>query len=125
MKIQARETAFNERVEARLDSSEWNMQIARNVLRRRRRRTYSIAAAGSAVSLAMAASLIFAILPGIRGGTSEGAELNQFVNAQVDGTWKKVFIEGTHPDDSETVLGEAQYDMNTDTLIDETLAQRL
>ncbi len=125
MRIQTRETAFNKKVEDRLRSSEWNMQIARNVLQRRSRRKYIIAAAGSAASLAMAASLIFAILPGFRGETTEGAELNQFVNAQIEGTWKKVFSGNGIPDDNETILGQSQDYTSTDTLIDETLAQRL
>jgi len=114
MKYKTRETAFNEQVEARMKSSDWDMQIARNVLKKRRKRNYALAAVGSVASLAIAASLVFAILPGMLGGSSEGARLNQFVNAQVEGTWQKVFSES-----------EAQYDASTDTLIDETLAQRL
>jgi hypothetical protein len=124
MKNQTRETAFNEQVAARLKSADWDIQIAGNVLRRRRKRNYTFAAVGSAASLAMAASLIFAILPGMLGGTSDGARLNQFVNAQVEGTWKKVFTESALPDDSKTVLVEYQDDTDTDELIDETLAQR-
>jgi len=125
METVAHETAFDEKVEARLNSNEWDIQVARNVLRRRRRKRYTIAAVGSAASLAMAASLIFAILPGMQGGTIEGEELNRFVNAQVEGTWKKVFAGNALPDDSETVLIEARYDTSMDTMIDETLAQRL
>jgi hypothetical protein len=115
MKNETRERAFNEQVAVRLKSSDWDLQIARNVLTRRRRRmNYIFAAASSAASLAMAASLIFAVLPGMLDGASEGARLNQFVNAQVEGTWQKVFAES-----------ETQYDTGTDALIDETLAQRL
>ncbi len=112
MKQETRERALNEQVAARLKSPGWDIQIARNVLKKRRRRNYTFAAVGS-VSLAMAASLMFAILPGMLGGASEGDLLSQFVNAQVEGTWQKVFAES-----------ETQFDRSTDTLIDETLAQR-
>lgn len=124
MRTETREKAFDEKVTARLNNPDWDLQIARNVLGKRRRKNLAFAAAGSAVSLAMAASLIFAVLPGMLGGASEGARLNQFVNAQVEGTWKKVFSESEIMDDSETVLAGYQYDSSTDDLIDETLAQR-
>jgi hypothetical protein len=125
METMAHETAFDDKVKARLNSDEWDIQIARSVLRKHRRKRYAIAAIGSIASMAVAASLIFAILPGMQGGTPEGEALNRFVNAQVEGTWKKVFTGNALPDDSETVLIEAQYDTSMDAMIDETLAQRL
>lgn len=125
METEAHETVFNEKVKARLNSDEWDIQIARNVLRNHRRKRYTIAAFGSAVSLAVAASLIFAILPGMQGGTLQGGEaLNRFVNAQIEGTWEKVFAESAPAEGNETVLVDTQYDRNMDTIIDETLAQR-
>jgi hypothetical protein len=126
MENAAHETAFNEKVKARLNSDEWDIQVARNVLQRRRRKRYMIAAFGSTVSLAVAASLIFAILPGMQGGTFQGGEaLNRFVNAQIEGTWEKVFAESTPAEGNETVLVDIQYDRSMDTMIDDALAQRI
>jgi hypothetical protein len=124
METTAHETAFDEKVKAKLNSDEWDIQIARNVLRRRRRKRYTIAAFGSAISLAVAASLIFAILPGMQSGTLQGEALNGFVNAQVEGTWKKAFAGSALPEGSETELVDIQYDRSMDTMIDRTLAQR-
>ena len=124
METEAHETEFNEKVKARLDSDEWDVQVARNVLRRRQRR-YTIAVVGSAVSLAVAASLIFAILPGMQGGTLQGEELNRFVNAQVEGTWGKVFAESALAEGSEMVFVDIQSDKSMDKMIDDTLAQRI
>ena len=125
METMDHETAFDEKVKARLNNDEWNVQIAKNVLRSRRRKRYTIAAFGSAVSLAVAASLIFAILPGMQGGTLQGGEaLNKFVNAQIEGTWEKVFTESAPAEGNEMVLVDTQDDRSMDTMIDETLAQR-
>jgi hypothetical protein len=74
--------------------------------------------------LAVAASLIFAILPGMQSGTLQGEALNGFVNAQVEGTWKKAFAGSALPEGSETELVDIQYDRSMDTMIDRTLAQR-
>jgi DNA-directed RNA polymerase specialized sigma24 family protein len=125
MKTVDHKTAFDEKVKTRLNSDEWDIRIARNVLRSRRRKRYTIAAFGSAVSLAVAASLIFAILPDMQGETLQGGEaLNRFVNAQVEGTWEKVFAESAPDEGNETVFVDIQSDKSMDTMIDETLAQR-
>jgi hypothetical protein len=119
------EKRFDDRIAARLKSDEWDLRIAGRVLRRRRTKRLGIAAAGTASSLALAATLVFAVLPGLWGGAKTGEELNYFVNAQVTGTWNTVFTESAMAVGTESSVTDAQYDDDMDAMIDETLEQRL
>lgn len=118
------EKKFNEDIDSRLRSGEWDRTIACNVLRKRRRTLYARGAVGSAVSMALAASLIFGILPLFRNGTAEGEAMNSFVNAQVDGVWEHAAVNwDQEPDDA--ALVDARYDAGTDVMIDQALEGRL
>jgi hypothetical protein len=125
MKQMDRDTNFNNSIESRLSSGEWDSLIARNVIRKRRRIVARNSVIGSLATLAVAASLVLAILPGITNGTRGGDELNQFVSAQVEGTWNSVFSGSPLPQGSEQALAGTQDDAGLDALIDDTLEQRL
>lgn len=119
------EKKFNEAIESRLRSGEWNRTIAGNVLRRRRRALYLRGAVGSAASMALAASLVFGIIPAFQYGTVEGEAMNRFVNAQVDGVWDHAVAATGDNQGDEAVIVEARYDNSTDIMIDQTLEGRL
>lgn len=119
------EKEFDDRIEARLKSDEWDFGIAGTVNRRRRRKTMGIAAAGTASSLALAAMLAVAVLPGLWGGAKAGEQLHSFVNAQVAGTWNTVFPGSVLAAGTDVSSADEQYDDDVDTIIEETLAQRL
>jgi hypothetical protein len=124
MKLMDQETNFNNSIESRLASGEWDSLIARNVIRKRRRIVARNSVIGSVASMALAASLVLAILPGITSGNRGGDELNRFVSAQVEGTWNSVFSGSPLPQNGEQALAGTQDDAGLDTLIDDTLAQR-
>lgn len=118
------EKTFDDRIAVRLNSDEWDLRIS-GLVRQRRRKRLGIAAAGTASSLALAATLVFAVLPGLWGGATAGEELNYFVNAQVTGTWNTVFTGSAQAVVTESSDANDQFDNDMDTMIDETLAQRL
>ncbi len=119
------EKLFDDRIAARLKSEEWNIGIAGAVNRRRRTRRLGFAAAGTISSLALAAMLAIAVLPGLWGGSKAGEELNYFVNAQVAGTWNTVFAGGAQVVGTDASVVDERYDEDMDAVIDEALAQRL
>ncbi|MBN2160989.1 MAG: hypothetical protein JW807_16480 [Spirochaetes bacterium] len=115
---------FNEAIEARLRSGEWDRSIAGRVLRRRRRKLYMRGAVGSAASMALAASLIFGIIPAFRGGTVEGEAMNRFVNAQVEGVWGRTAQVSGVQESNDVLIVDARYDTSTDIMIEQALEGR-
>ncbi|OHD64341.1 MAG: hypothetical protein A2176_01770 [Spirochaetes bacterium RBG_13_51_14] len=124
MDTAAHERAFNKNIRDRLNSDEWSFQVARGVMRHRRKR-FAVAAVGSTATAAAAASLVIALLYWFQAGSTDGERLNRFVNAQVVGTWKKVFTDSSLPGENDTILVDAQYDESLDSMIEATLLQRL
>ncbi len=124
MEAMNHEKLFNERINARLKSGEWDLGVARDVFRRRRRKHYLFGVSGSIGSMA-AAVLIALFLTAAPEGTKYGEGLNSFVNAQVRGTYRQVFADKQVPVSDESVFGETEYDASVDTMIDETLSERL
>jgi hypothetical protein len=118
------EKLFSERINARLKSEEWDLGVARDVFRRRRRKRYILGASGSVGSMA-AAVLVALFLTAAPHGSKYGEGLNSFVNAQVQGTYRQVFDDKQATGSDETVFVEAEYDASVDTMIDETLSERL
>lgn len=118
------EQFYDSRINARMKSAEWDLGMARNVLRRRRRKQYLLGASGSAGSVA-AAVILALFLTAMPAGTRYGEGLNSFVNAQVQGTWNQVFAGANAQVKTNSVFVEAEFDQSVDTMIDETLAQRL
>ncbi|HOT46846.1 MAG TPA: hypothetical protein PLM53_17940 [Spirochaetota bacterium] len=118
------EKLFNDRINARLRSEEWDLGVARDVFRRRRNRHYLIGASGSLGSMA-AAVLVALFLTAAPDATRYGEGVNALVNAQIQGTYNQVFAGRTAADNSTAVFAEAQFDDSTDAMIDETLEQRL
>jgi hypothetical protein len=118
------EKLFDDRINARLKSETWDLGVARNVFRRRRRKHYLFGISGSVGSMA-AAVLLALFLTAAPEGTQYGEGMNRFVNAQVQGTWNQVFAGSQAQDSREAVFGEAEYDASVDTMIDETLSERL
>ncbi len=118
------EQFFNDRIDARLKSAEWDLGVARHVFRRRRKKQYIFGVSGSLGSMA-AAVLVALFLTAAPESTRYGEEMNRLVNAQVDGTWKQVFAGRTAANSNTAVFTEAQFDDSIDTMIDETLEQRL
>lgn len=115
---------FNEAIEARLSSGEWDRSIAGKVLRRRRRKLYVRGAVGSAASMALAASLIFGIIPAFQGGTVEGEAMHRFVNAQVEGVWGRTAQAGAVQVSNDVLIVDARYDTSTDIMIEQALEGR-
>jgi hypothetical protein len=118
------ERLFNERIDARLKSAEWDLGMARTVLGRRRRKRYILGISGSVGSMA-AAALVALLVTAAPEGTPYGEELHSLVNAQVQGTWNQVFADRRVVDGGRAIFEETQFDTTVDTMIDETLAQRL
>jgi len=119
------EKLFDDRIASRLKSDEWDLGIAGAVNRRRRSRKIGFAAAGTISSLALAAMLAIAVLPGLWGGAGAGGDLNYFVNAQVAGTWNTVFTGAGQAVESDASVVDPGYEDDIDTFIDDTLAMRL
>ncbi len=118
------EKLFNDRINARLNSDEWDLGVARDVFHRRRRKHYIFGVSGSLGSMA-AAVLVVLFLTAAPEATKYGEGLNSLVNAQVQGTWNQVFA-GIQAAESDTaVFVEAEYDESVDAMIDETLSERL
>lgn len=124
MKTTGHERALDAAVRSRMEDSAWDLAVARGVLKKRRGKIIRSAVA-SAASLAAAASLVFALTTATLTGSSEGAALNSFVNAQVEGTWQDV----SHREDAagsvEPLLADAVTDESLDAVIDDALARRL
>ncbi len=118
------EEIMDREIEVRMRSEVWDRGVARGVFRRRRLKRYVAMASGAAASMAAAAVLFIAILPGIRGGYVEGEALNGFVNAQVEGTWKSVF-DAELQNGGESLVSDARYDDSLDVFIADTLELRL
>ncbi|HNW27929.1 MAG TPA: hypothetical protein PKN50_05605 [Spirochaetota bacterium] len=115
---------FDDRINARLRSDEWDLGVARNVIRRRRKKQYLIGASGSLGSMA-AAVLVAFFLTAAPEATRYGEGVNALVNAQVQGTYDQVFAGRASAESGTAVFAEAQFDDGIDTMIDETLAERL
>ena len=115
MKAVNSEALFNAQIDARLKSDAWNREVARNVYRQRRKTRYRTGVSGLIGSLAAAALIALFLTTGIQEGSREGDELNALVNAQVEGTWNRVFADTRVPESDDTL----------DALIDDTLAERL
>lgn len=115
MKAVNNEALFNAEIDERLKSDAWNREIARNVYGQRRKTRNRIGVIGSIGSLAAAALITLFLTTGIQEGSREGDELNAFVNAQVEGTWNRVFADTRVPESDDTL----------DAMIDDTLAERL
>jgi hypothetical protein len=118
------EKFFNDRIDARLRSDEWDLGVARKIIRRRRKKQYLIGASGSLGSMAAAVLVAFFITAAPE-ATRYGEGVNTLVNAQVQGTYSQVFPERASAESSAAVFAEAQFDDSTDTMIEETLEQRL
>src|SRR5208337_3407164 len=83
------ETSFDRIIDDRLASDDWNLQIARSLIKRKRRKKNIFMVSGLAISLAAGAFISSMLMPVSRNVISEGEELNNFIQAQVDGTWRK------------------------------------
>lgn len=115
---------FNERIDARLKSAEWDLAMARTVLGRRRKKRYILGVSGSVGSMA-AAALVALLVTAAPEVTPYGEGLHSLVNAQVRGTWNQVFADRQASESDTSIFVETQDDPGVDTIIDETLAQRL
>lgn len=124
MKPADQERAFDRAIRSRLEDGAWDRGVARGVLKKRRRRII-LSAAASAASLAAAASLVFTLTTFTLSGPSEGAELNSFVNAQVQGTWRNVYSRSGGTQADETLLVDAEIDESLDAVISDALSRRL
>ena len=124
MNIVDQEKAFDAIIETRLRSDDWNLTIARSLLKRRRRKKYTITAAGLAASLAAAAVILSSLMPVSKSGIADGEELNNFIQAQVDGTWGKDSAGVMRIGNKEVLLVGAQYDSSLEEMIEETLLER-
>jgi hypothetical protein len=124
MNIVDHETAFDAIIETRLRSDDWNLTTARSLLKRRRRKKYTITAAGLAASLAAAAFILSSLMPVSQSGIADGEELNNFIQAQVDGIWGKDSAGVMRIGNKEVLLVGAQYDASLEEMIEETLLER-
>lgn len=116
METKTHEQRMNEELQRRRDDAAWDGSIARQVLRRRRRRI-GLAVMGPVAGLAAAASLVAALTGVITFDSTEGARLAHLVNTQVDGTYGRVF--------GDESAGDAGAEDTIDSFIDATLSQRI
>jgi len=124
MKTTDHNRAFDAAVRSRLEDSAWDLGIARGVLKKRRRKVV-LSAVASVASLAATASLVFTLTTATITGSPEGAALNSFVNAQVEGTWQNVYSRADATGSGEALLVDAELDDSLDTVIDDALSRRL
>lgn len=117
--------AFDDAIRSRLEDDTWDRGIARGVLRKRRSRKVVLSAVASVASLAAAASLVFTLTTATITGSPEGAALNSFVNAQVEGTWQNVYSRADATESGEALLVDAELDESLDAVIDDALSRRL
>ncbi len=123
MTEQDQETSFDGIIEARLASDDWNLQIARRLLRRKRRKNIFIVS-GLAIALVAGAFISSMIMPVSLNAVAEGEELNNFIQAQVDGTWRINSVSTVQVGKNEISFVGAQYDASLDEMIEETLSER-
>lgn len=118
------ERLFNERIDARLKSAEWDLGVARGVLGRRRRNRYIFGFSGSIASMAAAVILVL-VMTAAPERTPNGEGLHSLVNAQVRGTWNQVFADRQVVESDASIFVETQDDAGVDAMIDATLSERL
>jgi hypothetical protein len=123
MNIVDHETAFDAIIETRLRSDDWNLTTARCLLKRRRRKKYTLTAAGLAASLAAAAFILSSLMPVSQSGVADGEELNNFIQAQVDGTWGMDSAVVMRIGNKDVFLVGAQYDASLEEMIEESLLE--
>lgn len=124
MKTTDHNRAFDLAIRSRQEDGAWDLGIARGVVKIRRRRVV-LSAVATAASLAAAASLVFTLTTATITGSPEGAELNSFVNAQVQGTWQKVYSRADATASGDALLVDAELDESLDAVIDDALSRRL
>jgi hypothetical protein len=125
MKTTNHEKVFDTIIEARMHSDTWDNQIAHRVIGRRKKRQYAAVSTCVASSMAAAAIIIFAILPGFRNSAQEVEGLNNLINAQIAGTRQDALAGVIINRNYDIQHVDAQYDESLDDLIDDTLVQRL
>jgi hypothetical protein len=118
------ETSFDRIIDARLASDDWNLLIARSLLKKKRKKRNIFIASGLAISLAAGAFISSMLMPVSQNVIAEGEELNNFIQAQVDGTWRKNSVSIVRIGKNDISLVGAQYDASLDEIIEETLSER-
>lgn len=118
------ETRFDRIIDARLASDDWNLQIARSLVKRKRRKKNIFIISGLAILLTAGAFISNMHAPVSRNVVAEGEELDNFIQAQVDGTWRKNSAGTVRIGRNDISLVGAQYDASLDEMIEETLSER-
>ncbi len=118
------ESNFDKIIDARLRSDDWNMAIARSLIERKRRKKYKLLAVGLALTFGSAVLIMGRLVPQSPTLPSEGEELNNFIQAQVDGTWKRNAGGTLRIDNREIFIASSQYDTSLDEIIEEALSER-
>ena len=114
---------MNAEISKRMESPKWDLGIAQNVLSRVKKTRKRRLMAASMTSLAAVALLLTSIIFDT-GGKPGIPEFKQFISAQVDGTYREVFVvryaeSGSNDLSSTRILSDP-----IDELIDNTLSMR-
>ncbi len=122
MHVKDMNLVFSEKIRERIESNEWDREIASRVLsaiRKRRRRM----AATLLTSLATAAIIVLAFIF-VLNSPSAPDKIDQFITSQLDGTYKSVFNKSYRESLPSILSSQSPPDDDIDILIDETLTMR-
>lgn len=114
---------MNAEISKRMESPQWNLGIAQNVLSRVKKTRKRRLMAASITSLVTVALLLTSIIFDT-GGKPGIPEFKQFISAQVDGTYSEVFMVRDAESSSNDILYRRILSDPIDELIDNTLSMR-
>jgi predicted PurR-regulated permease PerM len=113
---------FSEKIRERIESNEWDREIASRVLSAIRKKRKRMVAA-SLTSLATAAMILLAFIF-VLNSPSTPDKIDQFITSQLDGTFNSVFNKGYRESLASLLSSQTPPDDDIDILIDETLTMR-
>ena len=110
-------------INKRMESDEWNYEIAESVFSKRKRNKRITIITTSITSFAIVASIFMTFILNSN-VSSKGDMIGQFVYLQIEGTYREVFEENYNKGSSMNIVDETiSYD-SIDDLIDNALSMR-
>jgi hypothetical protein len=122
MHVEDMNLVFSEKIRERIESNEWDREIASRVLSAIRKKRKRIAVA-SLSSLATAAMIVVAFIF-VLNSPSAPDKIDQFITSQLDGTYNSVFNKSYRESLPSILSSQLPPDDDIDILIDETLTMR-